>query len=899
VAHIAFVGRRAELACIDELLVRARSGGTGALLLLGEAGIGKTRLLAEAIRAGERSGFRTASVACLPFVAPLPYEPIRALLRALGVRPGKTLAPEALFARSLEALERAASETPLLLCLDDLHDSDQATLELVHYCIVRLADLPLAWLLAARPASALTPFLLHLGRVELLERLELGPLGQAELGELAEALLDGRLAERELLDMLAQRSGGNPFLFIELARALDSGGAGTETVVPSGVVEVVTDRRRRLPLLAGKVLDWLAVLPEPVSLRELELVEPAAAPGALGQALDTLVFERLAVLVEDQGFRLVHALVRDAVYQTLPRDKRMRMHSAAAEALADAPAERRAPQLAAAGKAVEATRCYLELGDQALVRSGGEDAAELFRRAGELSASAHSGLRRQAVAGEVLALLRLGSATEALEKAEALVTELRVAGDKGQLLAFLSRYALALYDDASDLEAALRALAEAEPLADQAQGALLAEAELAHAFLLTMAGQASAALPHGERALQAAHAAGDPLLEVRARIRLGFVTGMARDSAEAMVLLSEAAERAHEAGLPVEAGRAYLNLSFFADAAGNAAAAADYAKQGLALENLPASIEVLLRGNLSNALADLGDLGGALAHQLAARAAATRLEPKLESRILVGLAHVHLLRGELDAARAALAAVEPTAGSFEYYRTLEQRALLLEAEGRLDEALARFLEGGAATDHPSGLWCLVGVVRTAGALGKLDAAAEATRALAGLRGRWQGTEWLHAEAAGFLASAQAQEEEARRSFEQASQRCPSRFHAARLGLEAARLRRDHEGILAAIESFESMGADGAADRARALARELGLRPGRRRRRVGALSEREQQVALLVASGKTNAEIGAQLYLSPRTVERHVGAILQKLGYRSRVELAARVAAGELPGTPTS
>jgi DNA-binding NarL/FixJ family response regulator len=92
-----------------------------------------------------------------------------------------------------------------------------------------------------------------------------------------------------------------------------------------------------------------------------------------------------------------------------------------------------------------------------------------------------------------------------------------------------------------------------------------------------------------------------------------------------------------------------------------------------------------------------------------------------------------------------------------------------------------------------------------------------------------------------------------------------------------------------------MGARHAADRARAMARSLGMRPGRRHVAEGGLSAREQEVAQLVVSGQTNSEIAAALYLSPRTVERHVGNILTKLGYRSRVEIAREVATGHPPG----
>jgi DNA-binding CsgD family transcriptional regulator len=93
-----------------------------------------------------------------------------------------------------------------------------------------------------------------------------------------------------------------------------------------------------------------------------------------------------------------------------------------------------------------------------------------------------------------------------------------------------------------------------------------------------------------------------------------------------------------------------------------------------------------------------------------------------------------------------------------------------------------------------------------------------------------------------------------------------------------------------------MGARHAADRGRAVARTLGMRPGRRRPAAGVLTAREQEIAYLVAAGKTNAEIARSLWISPRTVERHVGSVLGKLGHRSRVELAAAVAAGELPGS---
>lgn len=907
-----FVARETELALVRRLIAGVRGGHAAAVLFVGEAGAGKTRLLEEAGRIGAEAGFAVASARCLPFVTPLPYEPVVELVRKLGAAAGTRgdrrpprIPPEILFARLVDALERAAGAAPVLFCLDDLHESDAATLDLVHYCIVRLADLPIAWVLSTRPAGPLRPFLHHLGRARLLERVELAPLEPGAIGELAAAALREGLPGDELVSMLARRSGGNPFLCLELLHALAALGDealsedGVSTLVPSGVAESVSVRRGQLSAFANRLVDWLAVLPEPASTGELASAEGRASD-EVRRELELLVEQRLAAAVGSDSWSLAHSLVRDAVHASIREAELARLHQVAAGVLADASAARRAPLLAAAGRNDEAAACYLELAEESLLRSGGADAVALYARAIELArAAGDDALRRRAAMGEVLAQLRAGVVADAKAAAAILADELRTAGADEDLLLFLSRYGLALHDDASDLDSALRALAEAEPLVASARGAVRAEAAYAQAFLLAMAGEPARAMPFADRAVEAARECGDAALEARALTRLGFVTGMARDSEAATEILLGAASLARDAHLPAETARAYLNLSFFADAAGDAEQCAAYAHEGLAVVDLPPGVEVLLRANLSNALADGGDLDGALAYQLAARAAATRLAPRLEERVLVGLAHVHIQRGELDAARAALAFVDPPPGSFEYVRALEQRALLLEEEGRLLDALDRYAEAAAAADHPSALWCRVGAVRTACGLGRPDVARDLAAPLDALRGRWRGTDWLQAEARGFVEAANGRARNAEQLFEQAADACPSRFHSLRLRLEAARFGGDRDTLLDAIDALDALGARALADRGRAHARALGFRPGRRRKAAGVLSERERQVSLLVAAGKTNAEIGAQLYLSPRTVERHVGAILQKLGYRSRVELAARVAAGALPGAPAS
>ena len=220
---------------------------------------------------------------------------------------------------------------------------------------------------------------------------------------------------------------------------------------------------------------------------------------------------------------------------------------------------------------------------------------------------------------------------------------------------------------------------------------------------------------------------------------------------------------------------------------------------------------------------------------------------------------------------------------------------LLEDEGAPAQALAHFREGAAYEGDPTSPWCLAGAARTAVAVGELAVARDALARLELLAERWPVGEWLRDEARGWVALGENRSPDAASAFRAAAAACRHTYDATRLALEAARLACDRDQVRAAIDAFDRMGAARAADRARAIARSLGMRPGRRRAAGGALSAREQEIAQLVAAGQTNVEIAAALYLSPRTVERHVSSILSKLGERSRVQIAREAAAGRLPG----
>ena len=495
--------------------------------------------------------------------------------------------------------------------------------------------------------------------------------------------------------------------------------------------------------------------------------------------------------------------------------------------------------------------------------------------------------------------MRTGAGDQARAVASALRSELRDAGEPDERLSFLTRFAsaLMLVHDALDIATAREVLQEAEPLIEGARGVALAEALTARTWLSLRTGEVTRAVLDAGRAAEIARSADDAALEANVLNALGLAVGMARSATEGMVILERAAELARATGLPAQAGPAYTNLAYLAEHAGDLPAVEAYSRRGLELDGVPASLLAMLHMNLGVARSLVGALDEALAHHLAAAHQAIRAGQRTTAHVSAALAYVHIWRAELAAARRLLERHQLQPGNVDDTRAPELWGLLLEAENAPAEALG-YYQQGTALDDPNSIWCELGVVRTAVETGELDLAKAALTRLDELVGRWPVGGWMREEALGWIAAGEHRIDEAAQHFQTAAEDCTRAYDAIRLRLEAGRLAGDRQQIMAAIEAFQDMTAVRAADRARAIARELGMRPGQRRRQAGVLSAREQEIAHLIAAGNTNPEIAATLYLSPRTVERHVGNILTKLGYRSRVQIATEAAAGRLPGAPT-
>jgi len=902
------VGRASELRTLTAIVREAREGRARGVLVRGAPGVGKTRLLREVASESAGRGVRVARSNCLPLTTALPFDPVLGLLRSLGepLPPGVTESPRDLFGMVVDRLERATVDGPLLLGLDDLQWSDAGTIDLVHYCLARLTDLPIAWLIAARPAESVDRLAHRLMRAGALGQLELGPLSAGDVGRLAGAILgEARVSDR-LASVLYARTGGNPFLCEELLRALgdvaapeDSSSDRTSAIdrlVPASVSEAIEERASRLPATAQDALGWAVVLPEPFTFKELQ----AVGGEELGTAPESLAAASFLSSDGERRWSFVHAIARDAVYQRLPEGERVRRHGVVADALTDGPLERRAPQLVSAQRWREAAEAYLRLARTAVDRGRGVDAVELCQRAGALAAEGDAErLRRDAKAGEVLALLRAGETERAAELAGVVLARLRADGEPDERLGFLSGYAIALNDDARDRDRAREALSEAELLIADADGPVLAEALAVRAFVRIRDEGSASVLADAERAAQLAEGADDPPLLARALNTLGSVVGRTRGAREGMAILERAVTAARAADLPALEARARLSLSYLAAGAGDIKASEAHARKGLEVDGVPAGLAVILRVNIGSARLDLGDFDGALAHGLAALREATRLGgPRAEAVAALALGHVYLERGDLPAARRLLESHAAASDRSDSRRAAELWGMLLEEEGAPAQALARFQEGAAYAGEHTAAWCLTRVARTAVAVGELTAARDALTRLDALAERWPVAEWLRDEARGWLAVGENRPAKAAAAFRAAAAAACTQeaYEAARLRLEAARLTGDRDQVRGAIDAFEGMGAARAADRARAVARSLGMRPGRRRAPAGALSAREQEITQLVAAGQTNAEIAAALYLSPRTVEHYVSNILTKLGYRSRVQIASEAAAGRLPGS---
>ncbi|GAC1658746.1 MAG: hypothetical protein NVS9B1_19350 [Candidatus Dormibacteraceae bacterium] len=419
------VGRESELDRLEERLRRATEGQGGTVVVGGEAGIGKSRLLIELARSANAAGFACLRGACSEAELSLPYLPFLAavgnFLPQLDI-PGRPLGP---FRRELARLfpdldpnpavidpsdpaqgrlrlfeafvtlfRFAGRERPLLVVIEDLQWADPSTRELFDYITRRAQGLRL--LLAAtcrtgdvRRGHVLGSLLDGWRRGQEVEVIELDPLSPEATLVMVRETVGLERVPVAYRDVLQARSGGNPFVLEEMLKAAADAGWEATAVsrLPSAVADGVLGRLARLPREQAEVIERAAVLGLEFDHRALVAMsggDDGVVRGALQAALRLQLLEEIEVPPDAVRYRFRHALTWEAIYQDVLKLTRWKLHGDAADILATLPestAIDRCRHLLAANRGAEAAPlCLLAARDAERTHSFAE-AAELSERA--------------------------------------------------------------------------------------------------------------------------------------------------------------------------------------------------------------------------------------------------------------------------------------------------------------------------------------------------------------------------------------------------------------------------------------------------------------------------------------------------------------------------------------
>jgi DNA-binding NarL/FixJ family response regulator len=585
-----FIGRADELRRLLDVLERAESGRASAALVAGDAGVGKTRLLAELATRAEQRGARVLVGGCMEAGdVGLPYVPFVDAFRDLGTRPGEAevaaplvaavpalgrLLPKAgeeplplastdgfeqvqLLDGVLSLLVRLSELAPLLLVIEDLHWADSSTRNLLAFLIRTLRTGRVALVASYRSDELhrrhpLRPLLAELVRVSDLERIELPPFNRAELAEYLRALV-GEGVPSDAVDRILARSEGNAFFAEELVAA---GAVRAEVLLPEALADVLLSRVEALSELAREVLKVAAVAGRRVGHQLLVAVFGRPEP-ELEQGLREAIAAQ--VLVADpvtETYRFRHALLQEVVYGDLLPGERSRLHATYARLLADhGPAAELAYHsmaahdlpgaLAALVRAAADARDVFapkealhhlteacELWDRVpdAVKVAGIDRVELLLRAA--AAASDSGESRHAVSHAREAVAALGPDTE---------------GPRAAMV--YERLAAYLYQSDADFDEMLAAARRAVELVDADPPTEL-RAQVTNGLGRVLAGgrRYAEARRWCDEALAVARAVGSTREEARALINLAVLEQRLDHEDIARSLLHEARAKAAEAG---------------------------------------------------------------------------------------------------------------------------------------------------------------------------------------------------------------------------------------------------------------------------------------------------------------------------------------------------------------
>ncbi len=916
------IGRERELRAVARFLDRVPRGPS-ALLMEGDAGIGKTALWSWGVREVRKRSFHVLTTAPVEAETTLSYTGLWDLLARLGddvfcALPGvQRAALDAALLRSdreaapvdqrtvavavLGVLRSLSASAPVVVAVDDVQWLDQSSARILSFAARRLGESAVSFLCTGlrggghdglpQPASALP--------TDRVVVLGIGPLPRRALGDVIRIQL-GMSLPYSTVAAIHRSCEGNPFYALELARALRTWTtplAPDEPLpVPSATRAVLHARLEQLPKGARDVLLVASSTSHPTR----DLIHQVV--GRTARAALAAAEEAGAIEIDGERVRFAHPLLGSTAYLEADDKRREQIHLRLAEALSDP--EERARHLAIAKHPPDAdVATALDRAADAAVRRGAPDAAaQLLEQAARFTARERSdeALRRDAAAAEHH--IAAGDLERAGTIMEAWLEKLAPGPARSHVLSLLAQ--VSFYRDS--IPQAVLLLQQALPEAP-ADPRLHAWIELLLAFLLAQTGDVVSSSSHVSSALRHAQDVGDRALIAQAlagsnvmKVILG--RPIAVDEVRRAVALEQSL-----GGTPLFVSPTFMGafVDMWAGRLEEARAAFAGCYAFVVERGQESSVPVVagLWGGAVQAECWAGDLDRAESYASAAMESALQSGGAVARGLaLSACSWVHGYRGEVEATRKAsqesstlLHAAGVSALCLWPLATLGMLELSRGDPSAAHQALGSIadLVLGAGVGEPATTPFVPDVVEALVGTGHVGKAEDLTRWLHECSTD-RGCPWTVAMAArceGLVLAANGELDHATSLLEDAlthHERLPMPIEKARTLLTKGVVHRRKKEKRAAKEALEeslrifaAVGAKLWGEKAQSELGRIGLRPPA----GAALTATEERVAELAAAGSTTKQIAQQLFMSPKTVESVIGRIYRKLGVRSRAELA--------------